>query len=76
VLVQGLGTGVRDEANCRQPLVSASQSKYSQTALIVDEAGLLNARDGWLLKRAREEVFDCIGRDHRQNSAVEAGSSL
>jgi len=43
---------------------------------IVDEAGLLSAKDGYrLLKRAREEGARIVlVGDYRQNSAVEAGS--
>jgi len=73
-----LGQELEMEANTIASLLVSKQPEQPQPKQlwIVDEAGLLDAKDGYkLLKRAREEgARIALVGDYRQNSAVEAGS--
>ncbi|CAA9395272.1 hypothetical protein AVDCRST_MAG94-5622, partial [uncultured Leptolyngbya sp.] len=73
-----LGRDLGDVANTVASLLVSKQPQDAQLQQlwIVDEAGLLNAKDGYrLLKRAREENARIVlVGDYRQMSAVEAGS--
>lgn len=72
-----LGEELGMEANTVASLLASKKTQAQEQQLwIVDEAGLLNANDGYkLLKRAREAGARIVlVGDYRQMSAVEAGS--